>query len=263
MTNLSPHELISRYKGQIETAECAVLAVKAGDRVFVGTACATPRTLVAALETTSRPPPDVELIHFITTAAIPHDQGGRATTKYRHRAFFVGSDVRSAVKLGMADYVPIQISRVPELIERGSISIDVAMIQISPPDEFGYASFGVSVDIIPAAVAAAKWVIAEVNPAMPRTQGDTAIHMRDIDKIVPVTVPVTDMSTFQSLRKSFNRSLATSQASLTTALPFRLDSDESPMRRLDFFRTAGILAFTQMLLLIPFFPCCKPVSSQE
>jgi acyl-CoA hydrolase len=188
MTNLSPQELISRYKGQIETAECAVLAVKAGDRVFVGTACATPRTLIAALETTSRPPPDVELIHFITTAAIPHDQDGRATTKYRHRTFFVGSDVRSAVKLGMADYVPIQISRVPELIERGSISIDVAMIQISPPDEFGYASFGVSVDIIPAAVAAAKWVIAEVNPAMPRTQGDTAIHMRDIDIIVPVTI---------------------------------------------------------------------------
>jgi acyl-CoA hydrolase len=101
-----------------------------------------------------------------------------------------GRQVRG--QIGDGGLVPIQISRVPELIERGSISIDVAMIQISPPDEFGYASFGVSVDIIPAAVAAAKWVIAEVNPAMPRTQGDTAIHMRDIDIIVPVTVPVTE-----------------------------------------------------------------------
>ncbi|NWO45126.1 acetyl-CoA hydrolase, partial [Klebsiella pneumoniae] len=80
-------------------------------------------------------------------------------TRYRHRTFFVGSDVRAAVNQGMADYVPIQISLVPELIERGSLPLDVAMIQVSPPDAFGYVSLGVSVDIIPAAVAAARWVI--------------------------------------------------------------------------------------------------------
>ena len=156
MAGLSVDEVSSRYKEKVATAEHAVLAVKEGNRVFIGTACATPKTLVAALENLSRPPPDVELVHFITTAAVPHDGEGRAITKYRHRTFFVGSDVRSAVKLGLADYVPIQISRVPELMERGSLPIDIAMIQVSSPDEFGYVSLGVSVDIIPAAIAAAK-----------------------------------------------------------------------------------------------------------
>ena len=192
MTSLSIDDLNARYKEKLATAEHAVLAVKEGHRVFIGTACATPRTLVAALESLPRPPADVELVHFITTAAIPHDQEGRAATRYRHRTFFVGSDVRAAVNQGMADYVPIQISLVPELIERGSLPLDVAMIQVSPPDAFGYVSLGVSVDIIPAAVAAARWVIAEINPAMPRTQGDTTIHMRDIDVVVPVAVPVTE-----------------------------------------------------------------------
>ena len=73
---------------------------------------------------------------------------------------------------------------------RGSLPINVAMIQVSPPDAFGYVSLGVSVDIVPAAVAAAKWVIAEVNPAMPRTQGDTTLHVRDIDALVPVDTPI-------------------------------------------------------------------------
>ena len=98
----------------------------------------------------------------------------------------------AAVEQGMAEYVPIQLSRVPELMARGSQPVDVAMIQVSPPDAFGYVSLGVSVDIIPAAVAAAKFVIAEINPAMPRTQGDTALHMHDIDVIVPVDTPVTE-----------------------------------------------------------------------
>ena len=182
----------ARYRDKVKTAEQAALTIEPGHRVFIGTACAAPRALVAALENLPRPPPDVELVHFITTNAFPHDQAGRALTKYRHRTFFVSSDIRAAVMQGAAEYVPIQLSRVPELILRGSLPIDVAMIQVSPPDAFGYVSLGVSVDIIPAAVAAAKRVIAEVNPAMPRTQGDTALHIRDIDILVPVDTPVTE-----------------------------------------------------------------------
>src|SRR5262245_24497640 len=182
----------AQYRDKVKTAQQAVLTIEPGHRVFVGTACATPRTLVAALENVSRPPPDVELVHFITTNAFPHDQAGRALTKYRHRTFFVSSDIRAAVMQGIAEYVPIQLSRVPELILRGSLPIDVAMIQVSPPDAFGYVSLGVSVDIIPAAVAAAKRVIAEVNPAMPRTQGEATLHIRDIDFLVPVDTPVTE-----------------------------------------------------------------------
>lgn len=181
-----------RYSDKVKTSEQAVAAIKPGQRVFIGTACATPRTLVAALESLPKPPPEVELIHFITTDAFPHDEAGRALTKYRHRTFFVGSDIRAAVAQGTAEYVPIQISRVPDLMGRGAIPVDVAMIQVSPPDAFGYVSLGISVDIIPAAAAAARWVIAEVNPAMPRTQGDTTLHVKDIDVLVPVEPRLTE-----------------------------------------------------------------------
>ena len=192
MSHFSYDGLRDRYPDKVASAKEAVLAVKPGDRVFVGTACATPRALVAALEDVAQPPPDVELMHFITTNAVAHDADGKALTKYRHRSFFIGTDVRAAVKQGLVEYVPIRISKVPDLMAMGSLPIDVAFIQVSPPDAFGYVSLGVSVDIIPAAVAAAKWVIAEVNPAMPRTQGDTTLHVRDIDKLVAVHTPVTE-----------------------------------------------------------------------
>jgi acyl-CoA hydrolase/GNAT superfamily N-acetyltransferase len=192
MSNPVVELLKAQYPDKVKNAQQALLAIEPGQRVFIGTACATPRTLVAALEALSKPPPDVELVHFITTNAFAQDEIGRTRTKYRHRTFFVSSDIRDAVMQGAAEYVPIQISQVPELIARGSLPIDIAMIQVSPPDAFGYVSFGISVDITPSAVAAAKWVIAEVNPAMPRTQGDTTLHVRDIDVLVPVDTPVTE-----------------------------------------------------------------------
>jgi acyl-CoA hydrolase/GNAT superfamily N-acetyltransferase len=183
-------DLKERYPDKVSTAQAVAALVQPGQHVFIGTGCSTPRALVAALEALKNPPPDVELVHFLTTNAIEHDGDGQALTHYRHRSFFVGSDMRAACRQGLVEYVPIQISKVPGLISRGSIPIDVAMIQVSAPDAFGYVSLGVSVDIIPAAVAAAKLVIAEVNSAMPRTLGDTTIHIRDIHKLVPVHTPV-------------------------------------------------------------------------
>lgn len=183
-------DLKERYPDKVTTAQAAVALIQPGQHVFVGTACSTPRSLVAALEALKNPPPDVELVHFLTTNAVAHDAEGQALTRYRHRSFFIGSDMRAACRQGMVEYVPIQISKVPDLINRGSIPIDVALIQVSAPDAFGYVSLGVSVDIVPAAIAAARLVIAEVNSAMPRTQGDTTLHVRDIHKLIPVHTPV-------------------------------------------------------------------------
>ena len=183
-------DLKERYPDKVTTAQAAAALVQPGQHVFIGTGCSTPRTMVAALEALKSPPPDVELVHFLTTNAIEHDPDGRAVTKYRHRSFFIGSDMRAANRQGLVEYVPIQISKVPELIRRGSIPIDVAIIQVSAPDAFGYVSLGVSVDIIPAAVAAAKLVIAEINPAIPRTLGDTTMHLRSIHKLVMVHTPL-------------------------------------------------------------------------
>lgn len=175
---------------KICTAAEAVAQVRAGERVFVGTACATPRTLVAALEALRPAPADVELLHFLTDQAIAHDEAGRPLTQYRHRCFFVGRDMRAAVRLGLADYVPVSLASVPRLMANGRIPVDVALIQVSMPDEFGYVSLGLSVDVIPAAVARARLVIAEVNPQMPRTLGDALLHVGEIDHLVPVDTPV-------------------------------------------------------------------------
>jgi len=178
------------YADKIATAEEALGHIRGGSHVFVGTASATPRALVAALETMSMPPAGLELMHFITSSAFPHDDQGRATTRFRHRTFFVGSDIRAAVKQGLADYVPMSIARVPQLIELGRIPVDVALIQVSMPDEFGYVSLGVSVDMIPAAINKAGLVIAEVNSFMPRSMGDSMFHVSQFHYLVPVAAPV-------------------------------------------------------------------------
>lgn len=181
---------LSAHAEKIMTAEQAAALVDNGDHVFVGTACATPRALVAALEAATPRPQDVELLHFLTDHCVPHDSEGICTSNYRHRTFFVGQDMRAAVKQGLAEYVPLSIARVPDLMAIGRIAVDVAFIQVSLPDAFGYVSLGVSVDIIPAAVAKARLVIAEVNPAMPRTMGDSALHLSEIHHLVPVDTPI-------------------------------------------------------------------------
>ncbi|MEI2670978.1 MAG: hypothetical protein V9G13_07590 [Marmoricola sp.] len=132
-------------------------------------------------------PADLELLHFFTVKAFDHDlPKARAPTRFKHRTFFVSSDMRAAVKQGMVEYVPMSIARVPDMILLGRIPVDVALIQVSLPDEFGYVSLGVSVDIIPSALARARLVIAEVNPAMPRTMGDSTLHISRIHHLVPV-----------------------------------------------------------------------------
>ena len=178
------------FHSKLCTAQEAARKIKPGNRVFVGTACATPRTLVKALEDLPLAPADVELIHFFTDGAIPHDATGKPVTKYRHRTFFVSADVRAAIKNGMAEYLPISIARVPELLNLGRIPLDVALIQVSPPDRFGYMSLGVSVDIVAAAVQNAKMVIAEVNPNMPWTMGDSVIHVSQTHHLVEVATPM-------------------------------------------------------------------------
>ena len=182
--------LLQAHAAKLCSAAEAVAHIRHGEHVFVGTACATPRALVHALETRSPKPGDVELLHFLTDHAVPHDAQGQATTAYRHRCFFVGADLRAAVRQGLAEYVPMSIARVPQLIANGRIPVDVALIQVSMPDAFGYVSLGVSVDIAPAAVAKARLVIAEVNPAMPCTMGHSMLHVDEIDWLVPIDTPV-------------------------------------------------------------------------
>ena len=188
------HPSLKPFAKAVTTAELAVGMIRNGDHVFVGTGCAAPRSLVQAMEHMQSPPADIELLHFFTVNAFDHDDEGRSTTRFRHRTFFVGNDMRAAIKQGLVDYVPMSIARVPEMIALGRIAVDVALIQVSLPDAFGYVSLGISVDIIPAALARARLIIAEVNPAMPRSMGDSTLHISRIHHLVPVATPVTEFA---------------------------------------------------------------------
>ena len=141
-------------------------------------------------------------------------------TRYRHRCFFVGSDIRVATAQGMADYVPISLAQVPQLIENGRIPVDVALIQVSLPDEYGYVSFGVSIDVTSAAAQKAKKVIAEINPNMPCTLGDTFLPINKINHLVLVETPIIEYQ-HPPADAVAERSPAISRASSTTAPPCR------------------------------------------
>ncbi|MFO1424476.1 MAG: GNAT family N-acetyltransferase [Candidatus Competibacteraceae bacterium] len=192
MTFESLHPALHPYRDKIISAQAAAALIRPGQHVFIGTGCAAPRALVAALEhDLLEPPADVELVHFLTTQVVPHHKG-KAVTRYRHRTFFVTPDIQAAVRQGLAEYVPISMTELPILITQGRIPIDVALIQVSLPDEFGYVSLGISVDIIPAALERAKLVVAEVNPHMPRSMGYSTVHLSQIHHLVPVDTAVTE-----------------------------------------------------------------------
>jgi acyl-CoA hydrolase len=174
---------------QVSASE-AVSVVRPGDKVFVGSACATPRTLVDALEELRRP--GVVLVHFLTDRV---GRGDPPTTNYRHRVFYVGRDVRDLRESGLVEYLPLSLADVPQLFQNGQIPLDVAIVQVAPPDPDGTCSLGISVDVTRAAALAARTVIAEVNPAMPRTVGDSRIPADQIACFVPVETPWSSIST--------------------------------------------------------------------
>jgi acyl-CoA hydrolase/RimJ/RimL family protein N-acetyltransferase len=171
---------------QVSAAE-AVAAVRPGDKVFVGSACATPATLVDALQELNLP--GVELVHFLTSRV---GTGDPPRTNYRHRVFYVGTDVRPLVESRHVEYLPLSLADVPRLFDTGQLPLDVALVQVAPPDADGTCSLGISVDVTKAAALAARTVIAEVNPAMPRTAGDSRIPVNRIASFVPVETPLAE-----------------------------------------------------------------------
>src|SRR5262247_740114 len=132
-----------------------------------------------------------EFVSVRTTSALPQ-VAGAPRTRYRHRAFFVGSEVRHLAGSGQLDYVPISLEEIPRLLTSGRLPIDVALLQVSPPDSRGFVSLGVSVDLAPAILSVAGTVIAEINPAMPRTHGESFVHINQFDALVRVDSPIAE-----------------------------------------------------------------------
>jgi len=167
------------------TADEAVKIIKSGDRVFVHGISATPVQLVEAMTRRHNELKKVEVVHLHTEGPAPY-----ADPEYKDsffvNALFVGANVRKAINEGRGDYVPVFLSEVPNLFRHNIMPLDVALIHVSPPDKHGYCSLGVSVDATVAAVQTAKYVIAQVNPNMPRTHGDGLIHVNQINALVEV-----------------------------------------------------------------------------
>lgn len=179
------HDWQTTYADMIETGAKAVARVRSGHRVFVGTGCAQPLHLVKALVARADELEDIEIIHLLTFGEAPYATKDMAKT-FRVNSFFIGENVREVIQEGYGAYTPVFLSDIPRLFDRGQVPLDVALIQVSPPDENGLCSFGISVDIVKSAAENASLVIAQVNPKMPRTHGNATIHVHELDVLVPV-----------------------------------------------------------------------------
>jgi acetyl-CoA hydrolase len=172
----------SRPEHVAVSAAEAVAAIQSGQRVYLQGGCAVPETLVSALVARHAELRDVEIVHMHTEGPAEYTRPEMAGS-FRHNALFVGHNVREAVNAGRADFTPVFLSEAPGLFET-VLPIDVVLIHVSPPDSGGYCSFGISVDCAKPAALAAKRVIAQVNRRMPRTLGDSFIHVSQIHEVV-------------------------------------------------------------------------------
>jgi len=168
-----------------KSAREALAIIKSGDRVFLHGSAATPQYLIRKLAERADELRDVELVSISTFGDMPCAEE-RCSHAFYINSLFVSANVRQAVNSGRGDYVPIFLSEIPRLFASGSMPLDVAIVHVSPPDRHGFCSLGVSVDIAREAVKSAKYVIAQVNPQMPRTHGDALIHTRRFDALVEV-----------------------------------------------------------------------------
>ncbi|MFN7119731.1 MAG: acetyl-CoA hydrolase/transferase family protein [Saprospiraceae bacterium] len=163
----------------------AISIIKSGDKIFVHTAAASPQVLVQALADRASELNNIEIYQLHTEGKAPYADPSVVDT-FHVNSLFTGANMRRAVQEGRADFVPIFLSDIPRLFRRGIVQLDVALLQVSPPDKHGYCTLGVSVDTALAAAQTAKYVIAEINPHMPRTNGDGNIHISKFHKVIDV-----------------------------------------------------------------------------
>jgi acetyl-CoA hydrolase len=175
------------YRQRLTTAEAAVRSIRSGERVFLSGMCSTPQTLLNALLMYAPEMRNVEVLQMLTFSG-PKLAAPELDGHLRINTLFISGDVRQAVNDGRADFTPIFLSEIPDLCRR-HLRLDTALIQVSPPDDAGFCSFGLEVGISKPAAFAATKIIAEVNRQMPRTLGDSFIHVSRLDRIVEVDYP--------------------------------------------------------------------------
>lgn len=177
------------------SAKEAIKIISSGHHIFIQGGTATPHKLVEAMTSKAAELKNVSIYHIHTEGDIPYAHPS-LTNSFQINSFFLGHNIRDAVQSGHAQYIPVFLSEIPALFRSGTLPLDVALVQVSPPDKHGYCSLGVSVDISLAAMERAQYVVAQVNPKMPRTHGDGLVHIDrfhaycDVDEPIPeVTAP--------------------------------------------------------------------------
>ncbi|HSO20934.1 MAG TPA: acetyl-CoA hydrolase/transferase C-terminal domain-containing protein, partial [Desulfosarcina sp.] len=176
---------------KVVDAETAVSKIKNGSRVFIGTGCGEPQQLIRTMVEDLNMQ-DIMIYQMLSSTFSRYVDDPRFLRRFSLKLFFISSSMRKAAFEGKIDYIPTYLSQIPRYFSNRRIGLDVALIQVSPPDRFGYCSLGVSVDITRAGTQSARLVIAQVNPRMPRTWGDSFIHIDDIDYFVQHEEPLVE-----------------------------------------------------------------------
>ncbi|MDF1539335.1 MAG: GNAT family N-acetyltransferase [Candidatus Thorarchaeota archaeon] len=180
-----------RYKDKVVDATHAIKEIKRGTRILLGTGCGIPHHLAQELANNADRMADNEIVHLLTLGNTP-SADPKFQSQFRHNTFFVSDNIRDAVSEGRADYTPAQLSDIPYFFTSRRIPLDVALIQVSPPDIYGYCSLGISVDITKVGAECADLVIAQVNENMPVTHGESYLNVKDIDFLVPFNEPLVE-----------------------------------------------------------------------
>jgi 4-hydroxybutyrate CoA-transferase len=183
---------VELYRRKLTSAERAVERVRSEDRVYVHPGCAAPAVLTDALLKRATALHDVEILHLLCLGRADYTLPAY-DKHFRHNGLFLGANVREAVAAGRADYTPILLSEIESLFCSGELPLDVVLLQASPPDEYGFVSLGVGVDCTLNAARCARHVIAEVNRQMPRTLGDTFLHVSKLNAIVESDRPLLEL----------------------------------------------------------------------
>ncbi|MFX0051338.1 MAG: GNAT family N-acetyltransferase [Candidatus Hermodarchaeota archaeon] len=187
------YQPIEPYESKLTTPTAALSHIKPGDMIFAGSGCAEPRLLTLHLSNMEIHTEDNQIYHVISLGSAPYIKE-QYSKRFRYNSFFITNNIRQAVREGKADYTPVSSRKLPRLFRKKILPIDVALIQTSMPDESGYVSLGVSVDVTKAAVENARLVVAEINPEMPITLGDSFIHISEINYLVQNSAPLIEWS---------------------------------------------------------------------
>ncbi|MBK6292141.1 MAG: acetyl-CoA hydrolase/transferase family protein [Ignavibacteria bacterium] len=171
------------------SAEVAIAAIQSGHRIYLHSVAAAPQTLIKEMVRQAARLQDVEIIHLHTEGPAPYAEPQYANS-FRVNCLFIGGNMRKAVQEGRADYTPVFLSEIPHLFRSNILDIDVALINVSPPDKHGFCSLGVTVEAAHEALLSAEIVIAQINPNMPRTHGDALVHMNRLTYMVEVDDPI-------------------------------------------------------------------------